>query len=304
MGATPYPIATLIDIGQVSGYLALVDNAKQKAFRNGTIDNRIPLLIYCVTRTLEFAYETQPLTDTTASVGNYLYALCRRYVTAALNKMGQGGGGIIVDPGSGQPINLRWVTMSFRVGDAGSPVLDGEQQFTIELTNILSDSASFGFSNAAPLPRTGTVPTGQQTYVPTYTQSNMVITTAAPMYNGEQYTLSFGRSAAGSSFNPPSVVLPTPYQEGKFLSNDGTNLIWDDTVIVIASDDFEADGVTYINTSLARHSISVRLESIGAVLLNEGTDYTTILSGGFTILLAGFDANTQDVKLSITLSGA
>lgn len=304
MGATPYPIATLIDIGQVSGYLALVNNAKQKAFKNGTIDDRIPLLIYCVTRTLEYSYETQPLTNTTASVGNYLYALCRRYVTAALNKMGQGGGGIIVDPGSGQPINLRWVTMSFRVGDAGSPVLDGELSFTIDLTNILSDSVSFGFSNAAPLPRTGTVPVGQQTYAPTYTQSNMTITLAQAVATGEQYTLSFGRSAAGSSFNPPSVVLPTPYQEGKFLSTDGTNLVWDDTVIVITSVDFESDGVTYINTDLARHGVTVRLESIGGQLLAEGTDYVTILSGGITILLPGFDANTQDVKLSITLSGA
>jgi hypothetical protein len=100
MGATPYPIATLINIGQVSGALATVNNVKQKAFRNGTIDDRIPMLIYLVTRTLEYSYETQPLTDTTASVGNYLYALCRRYVTAALAKLGQGGGGIIIDPGS------------------------------------------------------------------------------------------------------------------------------------------------------------------------------------------------------------
>ena len=304
MGATPYPIATLIDIGEVSQSLALVNNVKQKAFKGGTIDDRIPLLIFLVRRTLEYAYETAPLTDDTASIGNYLYALCRRYVSAALAKLGQGGGGIIIDPGSGQPINLRWVTMSFRVGDAGSPVLNGEQQFTIDLTNILSDSASFGFSNAAPLPRTGTVPANQQTYLPTYTQSNMTITLAAPVADGEQYTLSFGRSSSGSSFNPPSVALPTPYQEGKFLSNDGTNLVWDDTVIVIESANFESDGVTYINTNLARHGVSVRLESIGGQLLTEGTDYVTILSGGITILLPGFDANTQDVKLSITLSGA
>ena len=304
MGATPYPIATLIDIGQVSGYLSLVNNAKQKAFKGGTIDDRIPLLIYLVTRTLEYSYETQPLSDTTASVGNYLYALCRRYVTAALGKMGQGGGGIIVDPGSGQPINLRWVTMSFTVGDAGAPVLNGEQQFTIDLTNILSDSVAFGFSNAAPLPRTGTVPIGQQTYAPTYTQANMTITLAQPVNTGEQYTLSFGRSSSGSSFNPPSISLPQPYVEGKFLSNDGTNLVWDDTVIVITSADFEVDGITYINTSLARHGISVRLESIGGTLLTEGTDYAVIVSGGITILIPGFDASTQDVKLSITLSGA
>jgi hypothetical protein len=182
--------------------------------------------------------------------------------------------------------------------------LNGELSFTIDLTNILSDSVSFGFSNGAPLPRTGTVPVGQQTYTPTYTQSNMTITLAQAVATGEQYTLSFGRSAAGSSFNPPSVVLPTPYQEGKFLSNDGTNLVWDDTVIVITSVDFESDGVTYINTDLARHGVTVRLESIGGQLLAEGTDYVTILSGGITILLPGFDANTQDVKLSITLSGA
>lgn len=304
MGATPYPIATLIDIGEVSQSLALVNNIKQKAFKGGTIDDRIPLLIFLVRRTLEYAYETAPLADNTASIGNYLYALCRRYVTAALAALGQGAGGIIIDPGSGQPINLRWVTMSFRVGDAGAPVLDGEQQFVISLTNILSDSASFGFSNAAPLPRTGTVPVGQQTYVPTYTQSNMTITLAQPVIDGEQYTLSFGRSAAGSSFNPPSVVLPTPYQEGKFLSNDGTNLVWNDTIITITSSDFELDGVTYINTTLAYHSYTVRLENIGGVLWESGVNYTPILSGGFTVIEPGFDANTQDITITIILTGA
>ena len=44
MPATPYPIATIIDIGEVSQSLALVNNVRQKAFRNGTIDERIPII--------------------------------------------------------------------------------------------------------------------------------------------------------------------------------------------------------------------------------------------------------------------
>lgn len=300
---TPYPVATIIDIGGVSQALALVDNQKRQGFKNGAIDYRIPLLIFLVRRTVEYAYATDPLGDTTTSLANYLYALCNRYVKAALNELGQGAGGIIVDPGSGQPINLRWVTMSFRVGDAGSPVNDGEQQFTIALTNILSDSASFGFSNAAPLPRTGTVPVGQQTYVPTYTQPSMTITLAQPVNNGEQYTLSFGRSTSGSSFNPPSVVLPTPYLEGQYLTNDGTTLRWDNPFIEITSADFDqTDGITYINTALAIHTYGLFLNELNRYL--DDTEFTPIDSGGFTIIMAGFDARVNSYTIKINTAGA
>lgn len=299
---TPYPVATIIDIGKVSQGLALVDNLKQKSFKNGAIDNRLPLLIFLVRRTVEYGYEVDPLGDTTTSLANYLYALCRRYANLALNKLGQGGGGIIIDPGSGQPINLRWVNMSFTVGSAGSPVNDGELQFVINLTNILSDSATFGFSNASPFPRTGTVSADQQTYTPTYTQANMTITLAQAVHDGEQYTLDFGRSTAGSTFNPPSVVIPTPYLEGQYLTNDGTELLWDNPMISITSANFEIDGKTYINTALAIHTFRAFCDQINRFFTD--IELTSILSGGFTINAAWFDANNNEYTIKIFTTGA
>ncbi len=299
---TPYPVATLIQVGEISGGLSSIDNLKQRSFKNGSIDNRLPLLIYLVTQSVKYSYEVAPLSDTTTSVANYLWALCRRYANTALAKLGQGSGGIIIDPGGGQPINLRWVTMSFTVGDAGAPVLAGQQQFTISLTNILSDSASFGISNGSPLPRTGTVTPDQRTYLPTYYQPSMVITTNFEFADGEQYTLSFGRSTSGSSFNPPSVVLPTPYLEGQYLTNDGTELRWDNPFIEITSADFP-DGVTYTNAALAIHSYGVFLNELNRYLI-QGTEFVPILSGGFTVIMAGFDATVNSYTLKINTAGA
>jgi len=301
--ATPYPISTIIQLGKVCSPLSQINVLKNNAFKYGFFNYQQPILIYLVTKTLEYDYSVRPLSLSTDTIANYLYALCEPFIGQAFIALGQGQGGIIIDPGSGQPINLRWVTFSFTVGGVGSLIDEGESSFVVDLTNILFDSVAFGYSNSSPLPRTNTVPIGGQTYMPTYTVNNVLIQLNYTVTNGEQYTLSFGRATAGSTFNPGAQQLPVPYLRGKYLTNDGSNLSWDDPLVEITSANFEGDGITYINTNLAIHTYSVFLNDINRFLIS-GIEYEPILSGGFTILLDGFDANTNDYVLKIFNTGA
>lgn len=293
--ATPYPIGTLIQLGKVCSPLAEINVIKKKAFKKGYFNTQQSELIWLVTKSLEYSNDAYPLELSTDTVGNYLYALCQPYIGEAFNKLGQGQGGIIIDPGSGQPINLRWVTYSFTVGESNSLILEGESSFYVDLTNILFDSVAFGFSNSSPMPRTNTVPTGQQTYLPTYTANNILIQLNYSVTDGEQYTISFGRATSGSTFNPCQQTIPVPYLRGKFLTNDGTNLLWGDTRIDYVSGNFEPDGITVIDTRLANNGFDLFLNELGRNLTD--SEYTPILSGGFTINLDEFNATTTEYHL-------
>jgi hypothetical protein len=81
-------------------------------------------------------------------------------------------------------------------------------------------------------------------------------------------------------------------QAGKFLTNNGTNLVWDDVWIPITSADFDSDGKTYVNSSLNGYYLGVIWENVGETWLDFDSDTpeaTLIDGGGFIVNIPDFD---------------
>jgi hypothetical protein len=306
--SAPYSVATEIQIGQVSSYLAKADAGKQ-AYYNGTaLDSNLHKLIAMETDIVNWEYQNYPSNLTLIQAGWYLYALCGRYSNQALKIIGSGSGGIIIDPTTNRPINLVGVTTMFTVGDSStSPLMNaGDGGFVINQTGIVFDTVAFGYANSSPMPRTGSVPSGQTTYSVTYTGSSITILLASPFTasDGEQYAITYLRASGGSSFVPAGSGLPAQTgHEGEVLFTDGSTAYWryPSTKITSASFD-QTDGVTCVNTEWAHNSLVIVFDDLPKVL-EPGVDYTLISGGGFVITMEEFDARIYQYNLTVWLTG-
>ncbi len=108
--------------------------------------------------------------------------------------------------------------------------------------------------------------------------------------DGERYIIWGLRGGNITSIPTGGVQLPQPYKAGKFLTNDGTNLLWDDVWITITAADFESDGKTYLNSTLAGYYLGVNWVNNSSWLNFETGEATLIDGGGFVVNIADFDA--------------
>ncbi len=306
INTTPYPVATIISVAKISQYLASVEVFKNTAFIKGNLDERLPRMLYMERKAVEWQYSHNPIANSLNATANYLWALCGRFQRRALIILGQGGG-IIIDPTTGQPLNLLWVTTSFTIGESNSLMLAGDNSFIINRPNVLSDSVEFGYSGSSPLPRTGTVPTGQQTYKPTYSKNSTLIELDYDVVGGDQYTISYGVTGAGSVFTPGGGGASLPTQAGhagEVLFTDGTNPYWANVPIYIKSANFDqTNGITYLNDTLADQQFYIFWNEGGRYLIEDDGEFTRIAEGGFTVNVSGFDARVNSYNLFLVVTG-
>ena len=71
--------------------------------------------------------------------------------------------------------------------------------------------------------------------------------------------------------------------------------------ISITSDDFESDGVTYLNPLLVSDNVNVYWSDLANYIYESKGQWEYVTGGGIKILLAGFDANSNDYYLELSL---
>lgn len=84
------PIQTILDIANISEYLAVCDIERGGLYGGGQIGD-LPRKIYVVKKNVQWMFDLDPDDDTLRFTANYLYALCNRYVLAAQHISGGGG---------------------------------------------------------------------------------------------------------------------------------------------------------------------------------------------------------------------
>lgn len=73
------------------------------------------------------------------------------------------------------------------------------------------------------------------------------------------------------------------------------------SIIPVVSADFEPDGVTYVNPALNGTNFEIFYNDINRFIYNEigNQEWDVVVGGGFTILIPGFDASTNNYHLYI-----
>lgn len=185
--ATP---TTTISLAKICEYLYTTNGLKQSVFFNGQVDDRRNLQLYMERKAIEYGNEQnlQGLQGAT----NYVYTLLGAELQKSNEILQSGsGGGIIVNPSTGVA-SLVYYDNNFVVGDSGSPILDGQTSFTINIGQgrIWSANSMMISRDQAVLPRDKS---GYVTYNATYdTVTGLVtITFSEAVANNQLYTVQF-----------------------------------------------------------------------------------------------------------------
>lgn len=101
---------------------------------------------------------------------------------------------------------------------------------------------------------------------------------------------------------------PQTGHEGEFLTTSGDSPAWFSPCLFISSDDFESDGVTYLNPNLINNKFLLFWNDLPRFIYSEDQnasqiEWEYVEEGGFQILMPGFDANTNSYFLCIFLKG-
>lgn len=158
-------VSEIINIAKVSQYLAQVAILSNTTYY-GTIDLRLPRKLYCIRKNVEWLNDNDPTNVSLTGQANYLYALCSPFYGQAQLITSSGSGGIIVNPSTGQPVNLQAIEINFEMGVTVSPIsvngvnitlpVVGANQFTIPLENIIDRSLQV-VKDGVVLPRSSTL---------------------------------------------------------------------------------------------------------------------------------------------------
>lgn len=177
-----YTIAEILDIARVSEYLAADDEANGYLFRGSYERRGLSRLIYIVRSSVSWLNDYNPNASTLLGKALYLLSLCQPFVGRALQILGSGGTGTIVNPSTGVLSTLQTIYLEFIVGVTSSPQVvngvnvnlpvEGDNSFVMNLPNIMN--ASVGVTkDTVPLP---TSLLDRLSFTPIYTLNNITIT--------------------------------------------------------------------------------------------------------------------------------
>ena len=233
-------------------------------------------------------------------------------------------------------INTRFVPngMELITGDIGNSQLNGLANFIVTYTlnsGLAGISSSTGvIPLSKPVTLFTAVPTSinwpdnvqNEYYIINATASNMPLTsgysyidqyasvqTAIPARSSIHIAKATNGSWVQINNLPGAGVLPPQTgHDGEFLTTSGTSASWFSPCLFITSADFEADGVTYINTDLISNKFLLFWNDLPRFIYNSDQNPGQIewqyrVGGGFEILVPGFDANTTDYYLCLFLKG-
>lgn len=90
-------ISDIISIAKISQYLC--SNVIEKSgLYGGGVNNRLPQLLCCVRRNVEWAYGNDNDYEDIQAMANYLYALCAPFNAEAIVILNSGNGGNVISP--------------------------------------------------------------------------------------------------------------------------------------------------------------------------------------------------------------
>lgn len=177
-----YTTAEILQIADICQFLAADDEANKNFNFGGFKRPGLSRLIYIVKSSVNWLYTYNPSSSQLLGQVNYLFSLCQPYVGQALQIIGGGGSGIIVNPATGVLSTIQMVLLEFIVGVTSSPQLvngvnvtlpvAGEDQIVLPLSNVLNQSV-FVTKDGVPLPIGAT---DRVSYTPIYTLSSVTIT--------------------------------------------------------------------------------------------------------------------------------
>lgn len=260
--ATILSIADIIEVGRASTYLSANYTSKKALFGGSVIKPTPPVQIAFVTDALDWGNAGGAQTAASLrSTANYLYWMCGLFQLQAQNIIsGSGGGSVIPTPsGGGSPNDLDFIV------SASSFMVIGET--SVSIPQFIGYNVDFA--------RNGTVQytTPQPGGALYYSWNNVtgiftLLGDSPEAQDGESFRIMV--DAGGSS----SAVVPTatfPF--------------------VVTSADFEADGVTLLDSRITGNSIYLLSNNVPNPVLTEPSDFSYV-AGGIEIILPGFDANS------------
>lgn len=134
-------ISDILDIAKVCLWLSLRDMDKQRLFaKNGAFKPQDVNILKWATRRVEWMHTKNPNYSTLRKTANYLYSLCgAKNAAIAENILQEIGGQVIYDNNTGQLLNgLLFPDPEYVVGGTGSPLSDGDTEFTITDSRIIA----------------------------------------------------------------------------------------------------------------------------------------------------------------------
>lgn len=186
-----YTTAETLEIAEICQFLAKDDEVKGMHFRGGYERIGLSRLIYMVRDAVQWLYDYDPGSGSLLGQVNYLFSLCMPFVGRALQIMGSGGSGTIVNPATGVQATIEVVYLEFIVGVTASPQVvngvsvdlpaNGDSQIILPIPNILNKSITVTKDNV-PLP-TGL--SDRESFTPIYTTPSVTINVNDTFANGD-----------------------------------------------------------------------------------------------------------------------
>lgn len=173
MAFVPPTILEIIDIANISQYLASKDVAFDGIFNWGSLDKDLPLKIYDVREAVEWMYAQDPNYSSLFQVATYLYQLCGKYSGIAKGIAAQNSGQVTYNTNTGQILNgLMPVQYQFTVGDVAAPLNGTNLSFVINDTRIVAGSFDLHLDGL----ETPESQTTQVSYQELYTTTTITVT--------------------------------------------------------------------------------------------------------------------------------
>lgn len=135
MASTP----DIIGWAKVSQYLSRKDIIVSTALNGGKIDTRHPRLLRMERLSLEDLYAYSPSSTYLVLLGNYVVALCGKYLFEAQLIFSGSGGGALVNPTTGNASSIKGIRIELVVG---TDLAVGATSYTIPYAYVVEDTVS------------------------------------------------------------------------------------------------------------------------------------------------------------------
>lgn len=255
-----------IIIAELSQYISLNVISKSGLVGGGE-DLNLPRKLYTVRKSIERIYDTDPTNSTLFGTSNMMLALCGKYQFIALAKQNSGGSVVPISPDGASPNDLDFIV------SASSYIATGQSSVTFDGTGGMPDLRGYNVDFA----RNGTVQyTTPQAGSAQYYAWNNVTGLFQLLPAG-----ALGQASEGESFR----IMP---DTGGGTASIAPTLTFP---FVVTSADFEADGITLLDSRITGNSIYLLSNNVPNPVLTAPSDFSYV-AGGIEIILPGFDANS------------
>jgi hypothetical protein len=92
MGNQILPIPSIVSLAKIVQYISSYDVTLDTALNGGSLNSTLPREIYQTRKNVEWMYSQNPSDSNLVFVGDYLYALCGKYISKAKTILGSQGG--------------------------------------------------------------------------------------------------------------------------------------------------------------------------------------------------------------------